>query len=101
MFLLQEKIQQQGVHESLYRDLMVGYGKWEFDPMDLTNPFPDNEGSVHIWQGCEDRIISSQINRYLSEKLPWIQYHEVPNAGHFLFYETNFCEAILRELLVR
>ncbi|XWS28579.1 hypothetical protein CRYUN_Cryun25bG0082300 [Craigia yunnanensis] len=44
----QEKIRQQVVYESLYRDIMVSYGKWEFDPVDLVNPFPDNEGSVHI-----------------------------------------------------
>ncbi|OMO49506.1 hypothetical protein CCACVL1_30970 [Corchorus capsularis] len=95
----QEKIRQQGVYESLYRDIMVGYGKWEFDPLDLVNPFPENEGSVHIWQGYEDRIIPYQINRYLSEKLPWIHYHEVPDAGHFLILESKNCEAVLRALL--
>ncbi len=46
--LLQEKIRQQGVHESLYRDIIAGYAKWEFDPVDISNPFPDDEGSVHI-----------------------------------------------------
>ncbi|ESR37496.1 hypothetical protein CICLE_v10030362mg [Citrus x clementina] len=97
----QEKILQQGIHESLYRDLKTGYAKWEFDPTDLINPFPDNEGSVHIWQGCEDRIIPSQINQFISEKLPWIQYHEVPDAGHLLIFERKFCEAIIRALLVR
>ncbi|XP_021279114.1 uncharacterized protein LOC110412812 [Herrania umbratica] len=97
----QEKIRQQGVHESLYRDIMVSYGKWEFDPMDLVNPFPDNEGSVHIWQGYEDRIIPFQVNRYLSEKLPWIHYHEVPDAGHLLIFESKNCEAVLRALLHR
>ncbi|WRX33551.1 hypothetical protein QQP08_027627 [Theobroma cacao] len=97
----QEKIRQQGVHESLDRDIMVSYGKWEFDPMDLVNPFPDNEGSVHIWQGYEDRIIPFQVNRYLSEKLPWIHYHEVPDAGHLLIFESKNCEAVLRALLHR
>ncbi|GLT48732.1 hypothetical protein SLA2020_223400 [Shorea laevis] len=96
----QDKIRQQGIFESLCRDIMVSYGKWEFDPMDLKNPFPENEGSVHIWQGYEDRIIPLEINRYLSDKLPWIQYHEVPNAGHLLFFESKNCEAILRALLL-
>ncbi|KAK4396734.1 hypothetical protein Sango_1510000 [Sesamum angolense] len=27
----QAKVEQQGTHESLYRDLMVGFGKWEFE----------------------------------------------------------------------
>ncbi|KAA3458613.1 Alpha/beta-Hydrolases superfamily protein isoform 1 [Gossypium australe] len=97
----QEKIQQQGVYESLHRDIMASYGKWEFDPMDLINPFPNNEGSVHIWQGYEDRIIPFQVNRYLSEKLPWIHYHEVPDAGHLLIFESKNCEAVLRELVQR
>ncbi|XP_057484280.1 uncharacterized protein LOC130770734 [Actinidia eriantha] len=97
----QEKIRQQGVYESLYRDILAGYAKWEFDPLDITNPFPENEGSVHIWQGYEDRIIPFRVNRYISEKLPWIRYHEVPDAGHLLIYNSNICEAILRELLCR
>ncbi|GFZ20320.1 alpha/beta-Hydrolases superfamily protein [Actinidia rufa] len=97
----QEKIRQQGVYESLYRDILAGYAKWEFDPLDITNPFPENEGSVHIWQGYEDRIIPFRVNRYISEKLPWIRYHEVPDAGHLLIYNSDLCEAILRELLCR
>ncbi|XP_059627541.1 uncharacterized protein LOC132270382 [Cornus florida] len=95
-----EKVRQQGEYESLFRDIMAGYGKWEFDPMDVTNPFPNNEGSVHIWQGYEDRIIPFQLNRYLSEKLPWIRYHEVPDVGHLLVFNSTLCEAIFRELLL-
>lgn len=99
MSVEQEKIQQQGEYESLHRDIMTGYAKWEFDPVDLSNPFPENEGSVHIWQGSEDRIIPYQINRYISEKLPWIQYHEVPDVGHMLILEDKFCEAVIIALL--
>lgn len=79
---------------------MAGYGKWEFDPMDITNPFPNKEGSVHIWQGYEDKIIPFEVNRYLSQKLQWIQYHEVHDVGHFLIYDSSLCEAVLRELLL-
>ncbi|XAR59669.1 Acylglycerol lipase [Bertholletia excelsa] len=96
----QEKIRQQGVYESLYRDIMAGYSKWEFDPLDIANPFPNNEGSVHLWQGYKDRIIPFQINRYIAKHLPWIRYHEVPDAGHLMFFKQNSCEAILRELLL-
>ncbi|XP_039015024.1 uncharacterized protein LOC120145200 [Hibiscus syriacus] len=95
----QEKIRQQGVYESLHRDIMVSYGKWEFDPSDLVNPFPNNEGSVHIWQGYEDKIIPFQVSRYISEKLPWIRYHEVPDAGHFLIFERKNCEVVIHELM--
>uniref|UniRef100_A0A5B7A212 Alpha/beta-Hydrolases superfamily protein n=2 Tax=Davidia involucrata TaxID=16924 RepID=A0A5B7A212_DAVIN len=97
----QEKIQQQGIYESLYRDILAGYGKWEFDPMDITNPFPNNEGSVHIWQGYEDKIIPYKLNRYLSKELPWIRYHEVPDAGHLLIFDCSLCEAILKELFLQ
>ena len=99
-FCIQEKVRQQGVHESLHRDILAGYAKWEFDIMDISNPFPDNEGSVHLWQGYEDRIIPLQINRYIAEKLPWIHYHEVPDAGHLMLFKTELCEAILRALLL-
>lgn len=97
----QDKISQQGVFESLHRDIIVGYRQWEFDPLDLKNPFPENEGSVHIWQGYEDRIIPFEVNRFLSDKLPWIQYHEVPDAGHLLPFESKNCEAVLRALLLQ
>ncbi|XP_050207479.1 uncharacterized protein LOC126656896 [Mercurialis annua] len=94
------KVRQQGDHESLYRDIIAGYSKWEFDPLDISNPFPNNEGSVHIWQGYEDRIIPYQINRYISDKLPWIHYHEVPDAGHLLIYKNDLCEDIIKSLLL-
>ncbi|XP_011016466.1 PREDICTED: uncharacterized protein LOC105119964 [Populus euphratica] len=96
----QKKVRQQGVHESLHRDILAGYAKWEFDIMDISNPFPNNEGSVHLWQGYQDRIIPFQINRYIAQKLPWIHYHEVPDAGHLMLFKTELCEAILRALLL-
>lgn len=81
----------QGVFESLHRDLMIGFGKWEFDPMDLENPFPNNEGSVHLWQGDEDIMVPSSLQRYIAQRLPWINYHEVPGAGHlFTAIPQNF-----------
>ena len=99
-FSTQEKIIQQGVYESLHRDMIAGFAKWEFDPLDIANPFPDNDGSVHIWQGYEDRIIPFQINRYLSEKLKWIRYHEVADGGHAFVFERDMCETVLKALLL-
>ncbi|KAI8522712.1 hypothetical protein RHMOL_Rhmol13G0018000 [Rhododendron molle] len=96
----QEKIRQQGMYESLFRDIVVGYGNWEFGPLDLTNPFPENEGSVHIWQGYDDKIIPRQLNRYISEKLPWIRYHEVRDAGHLMIFNPKTCEIVFREFLL-
>lgn len=79
---------------------MVHSGKWDFDPMELKNPFPHNEGSVHLWQGYEDRLVPFELQRYLVQKLPWIQYHEIPDGGHMITHDRNFLEAILRSLLL-
>lgn len=81
--------------------MLAAYGKWEFDPIDLTNPFTDNKGSVHMWQGSADRVIPIEFNHFIAKKLPWIQYHEIPNAGHLLVHEAESFEAIIRSLLTR
>ncbi|KDP35788.1 hypothetical protein JCGZ_10424 [Jatropha curcas] len=104
MFLGNQKskpqITQQGEFESLHRDLMVGFGKWEFDPMDLENPFPKNEGSVHLWHGDEDRMVPASLQRYIAQKLSWIHYHEIPGSGHMFPYIPESSEAILKTLLL-
>ncbi|KAI3458856.1 hypothetical protein Pfo_015519 [Paulownia fortunei] len=91
---------QQGVYESLHRDMMVGFGHWDFDPMNLNNPFHDTEGSVHLWHGIEDSVVPVTLQRYIAKKLPWIQYHELPNAGHlFAYADSSAKDAILNTLL--
>ena len=94
------KARQQGDYESLVRDMITGFGNWEFDPTDIANPFPNNEGSVHIWQGLDDKIIPYQINRHVSEKLPWVRYHEIPDIGHLLAFKGNNSDVILQELVL-
>lgn len=94
-------LKEPGVFDTHRRDFIVAFGKWDFDPLDLTNPFPQNESSpVHIWQGYEDKVVPFQLQRYVSKRLPWIQYHEVPDGGHLLVYDSCVCEAILRSLLL-
>ncbi|KAI3942136.1 hypothetical protein MKW98_003735 [Papaver atlanticum] len=86
----QEKVKQQGIYESLIRDMMV------------ENPFPENDGNpVQIWQGCEDRIISCQIQRYVAERLPWIKYYEIADGGQLLPHNTTVVNAVLRSLLMQ
>ena len=46
---------------------MVGFGNWEFSPIDLENPFPNNEGSVHLWQGDDDRIVAIPLQRFIAK----------------------------------
>ncbi|XP_051134057.1 uncharacterized protein LOC127253482 [Andrographis paniculata] len=100
--LNKNKIRDPIVFDSHRRDFIVAYGKWDFNPMDLGDPYPENEngGTVHIWQGREDKVVPVQLQRFVSEKLPWIRYHEVPDGGHFLVYDADVCEAILRSLLL-
>lgn len=70
--------------------------------MDVENPFPNNEGgsSVHIWQGDEDRLVPATLQRFIAQKLDWIQYHEITGAGHLLPLADGMSEAILRALLL-
>lgn len=97
---MQSQVLQQGAFESNHRDLMIGFGRWEFDPMDLQNPFPKGEGTVHIWHGDEDRLVPVILQRYIAERLPWIHYHELPGCGHFFPYVDGIGESILRALLL-
>ena len=96
----QAKLREQVVFDTLRLDFMVAFGKWEFDPLELSNPFSQNSGSLHIFHGYEDKVVPSQIQRFVSGKLPWIKYHEVPDGGHLIIHYSGLCEAILRALLL-
>ncbi|KAG5515772.1 hypothetical protein RHGRI_036728 [Rhododendron griersonianum] len=97
----EHKIRQQGEFESLFKDLMVGFGSWEFDPMELENPFPHNEGAVQLWQGREDKLVPVELQRFVAKKLPWIKYHEVPDGGHLIVHDNGLCESIFKALLLK
>ena len=69
----------------MHRDMTVGFGSWEFDPMDLKKPFLENEGSVHLWQGDDDGLVPVALQRYIVGRLLWIHYHEL-SGGHLFFH---------------
>ncbi|XP_049379969.1 uncharacterized protein LOC125844692 isoform X1 [Solanum stenotomum] len=94
---LKEYAVKQGVFESLHRDMMVGFGKWDFDPMDLKNLF--SNGSVHLWHGDEDWVVPVILQRYVVERLPWINYHEIPNVGHLVMHDPAMKEVIWKTFL--
>ncbi|KAI3738143.1 hypothetical protein L2E82_28162 [Cichorium intybus] len=98
--VIEGQVRQQGEYESLHRDLNIGFGTWEFDPMEIENPFPKNEGSVHIWMGDEDKIVPVTLQRYIAQQLPWIKYHELKGAGHLFPYAHGISDAILKALLL-
>ncbi|XP_076934159.1 uncharacterized protein LOC143600317 [Bidens hawaiensis] len=97
---LKDYVRQQGLMESIFRDMIVGFGKWEFDPMEIENLFPNNEGRVHLWHGDEDGLVPVSLERYIAKKLPWIHYHELPGVGHLLPNYNGNKEAILKSLLI-
>ncbi|KAJ0810950.1 putative alpha/Beta hydrolase [Helianthus annuus] len=94
------QVRQQGEYESIHRDLNIGFGTWEFDPTEIENPFPENEGSVYIWMGDEDLYVPVTLQRYIAQQLPWINYHELAGAGHLFPYADGRNDAILKALLL-
>jgi hypothetical protein len=44
----EKEVRQQDEFECPHRDIMIRFGRWEFDPMDLDNLYPNNEGCVHL-----------------------------------------------------
>ncbi|VVB14108.1 unnamed protein product [Arabis nemorensis] len=91
---------QQGEYESLHRDLNVGFSSWEFDPLDLRDPFPNKNGSVHLWHGDEDKFVPVKLQGYIASKLPWIRYHEISGSGHLLPLVEGMTDKIIKSLLV-
>ena len=79
---------------------MVAFRERGFDPMHVSNPFPENGSLMHIWQGYEDRIVPFELQRYVYGKVAWIEYHEVPDGGHLIVHYKGLFETISRALLL-
>ncbi|GJV12403.1 hypothetical protein Tco_1353944 [Tanacetum coccineum] len=62
-----QQARQQREFESIHRDLRTGFGTWDFDLMDIDNPFTNHEACVHVWQGDEDFNITD-IKYVLTQK---------------------------------
>jgi pimeloyl-ACP methyl ester carboxylesterase len=68
--------------------------------MELKNPYPNNEASVHLRYGHEDKLVPYEMQRYVVKKLPWIRYREVADGRHLMIHESGLCEAMFNELLL-
>lgn len=75
------------------------FGTWEFEPFDLENPFAGRTGSVHIWQGDDDYLVPVVLQREVAKALPWVQFHEVPGAGHGLLGIPGQADIMIRTLI--
>ncbi|KAI3840054.1 hypothetical protein MKW92_009057 [Papaver armeniacum] len=94
------QIRQQGEYVSIFSDMNVAFGGYTFDPMDLENPFSNDEGTVHVWQGDGDKIVQVPLQRYIAEKLPWVHYHELAGAGHLFPFADGMNNAIVKSLIL-
>ncbi|TVU14644.1 hypothetical protein EJB05_38126 [Eragrostis curvula] len=97
-----EQVRQQGEHECLHRDMIVGFGKWDWSPLEMENPFAGTgeDVKVHLWHGVEDLYVPVQLSRYISKKLPWVIYHELPTAGHLWPAADGMPDVVVRSLLL-
>ncbi|KAG6549658.1 hypothetical protein Mapa_008637 [Marchantia paleacea] len=91
---------QQGRAESQHRDMKVMFGKWEFDPGTLENPFVNSSTRVDIWQGDKDYLVPVILQRYIHRSLPWIHYHEVPGEGHALLGVPGLADIMVKTMLI-
>ncbi|CAO2824770.1 unnamed protein product [Amaranthus hypochondriacus] len=94
------KVEQQGIYESMFRDFVVAFGSWEFDPLEMPNPFPQTNSSVHLWIGDEDGMVSRELLQHVAKRLPWIRAHQVPDAGHLIIHDKNICQMIFKSLVL-
>ncbi|CAH9094056.1 unnamed protein product [Cuscuta epithymum] len=95
-----EKLKDKSVFNNLSSDFRASFSKWDFDPLEMKDPFPEKKGWMQIWQGCQDKFINVELQRYVSRRLPWVRYYEVPDGGHCLVYDVAICESIFRALLL-
>lgn len=67
--------------------------------MDIENPFPNSEASVHLWQGAEDLLVPVKLQRYIAQRLTWIHYLELAGSGHLFGYIDGLLEHIIKVML--
>ncbi|ESW34885.1 hypothetical protein PHAVU_001G189300 [Phaseolus vulgaris] len=83
-FSIGGQVRHQGEHESLHRDIILAFGRWEFSPLDLENPFSNKEGWVHSWQGDEDLIVPVKLQ----------------GSGHLFPHLDGISDTIVKSLLI-
>ncbi|MCO5565065.1 hypothetical protein L7F22_018736 [Adiantum nelumboides] len=87
---------QQGIYESLLRDMVNMFGRWDFDPGDLQN----TGVPVQVWHGVEDYLVPLMLQKYVHRRLPWVQLNEIPGAGHMLPLVEGLPDQVVKVLLL-
>lgn len=97
------EVKQQGVVEALHRDMIVAFGEWDCGPLELelgNAPPGGKEVAVHLWHGADDRVVTPTMSRHIARQLPWIHYHEVPDAGHLFMLADGMADRIVKSLVL-
>ncbi|KAL8152775.1 hypothetical protein V2J09_010535 [Rumex salicifolius] len=55
-------------------------------------------GPIHLWQGMDDRVVSSSMTDYISRVLPGATVHRLPNDGHFSYF--YFCDECQKNMFM-
>ncbi|CAI0423530.1 unnamed protein product [Linum tenue] len=98
--IFHEHVRPQGEYESLHRDLNLGFGTWEFDPVEMENPFTGEEVYAHLWQGDEDTLVPATLQRYIADRhSSWIRYHELAGSGHFFPHVDWMADTIVKTMV--
>ncbi|KAK9153686.1 hypothetical protein Sjap_001166 [Stephania japonica] len=90
----QKKMRQQGVYESLHRDIMVGFGDGGFDPLVMSNPFLMVRTLFIYGKGVRIGLFLFSCNVMLQKGSLG------SNIPRFLMLDNVYIDAILRELLL-
>jgi pimeloyl-ACP methyl ester carboxylesterase len=61
----------------LVRDAELLYRSWAFDVTTIERP-------VHMWQGTDDLLVPTVINKEVADRMPGAIWHSVDGAGHFV-----------------
>jgi len=48
----------------------------------------------------DDKLIPVELQRYIVQNVPWIQYHELPGSGHLFPYLEEISATIIKTQLL-
>ncbi|XP_024534347.1 uncharacterized protein LOC112347540 [Selaginella moellendorffii] len=88
---------QRSHRQSLNKDMLLQFGKWEFDPLELQEP---GDFRVSIWQGDRDYPVPVELQRFVHKKLPWLDYHEIAGVGHLVVLVPGYGDEIISNLVL-
>jgi pimeloyl-ACP methyl ester carboxylesterase len=71
------------------QEALLAYRDWGFDIADVYVP-------THLWLGGQDIYVSPTMGRHLQERIPDVDVHWLPAAGHFAIHAWDDILAVCR-----